>query len=103
MPSVRSKAWRKRFRRSCCRPNYSVEPLPTLDMARGCSHSSTDVTGMRRMSALSEWDSFYLIVGGAAGALIGLQFVVMPLIAERPQAGMADAARAFAAPAVVHF
>jgi len=26
----------------------------------------TDVTGMRHMSALSEWDSFYLIVGGAA-------------------------------------
>jgi hypothetical protein len=55
------------------------------------------------MSALSEWDSFYLIVGGAAGALIGLQFVVMTLIAERPQAGMADAARAFATPTVVHF
>jgi len=63
----------------------------------------TDVTGMRHMSALSEWDSFYLIVGGAAGALIGLQFVVMTLIAERPQAGMADAARAFATPTVVHF
>lgn len=33
---------------------------------------------------LGEWESVYLIVGGAAGALIGLQFVVMTLIAERP-------------------
>src|SRR6266568_2868587 len=37
------------------------------------------------MSELAEWDSFYVIVGSAAGALIGLQFVVMALIAERPQ------------------
>lgn len=36
------------------------------------------------MSELTEWGSFYLIVGSAAGALIGLQFVVMTLIAERP-------------------
>ena len=35
------------------------------------------------MKELAEWDSFYLIVGGAAGALIGLQFVVMTLLADR--------------------
>src|SRR3569832_1453061 len=55
------------------------------------------------MSALSEWDSFYVIVGSAAGALIGLQFVVMTLIADRPSPGMAEAGRAFATPTVVHF
>ena len=33
------------------------------------------------MTELDEWDSFYLIVGPAAGALIGLQFVVMTLMA----------------------
>lgn len=55
------------------------------------------------MSALSEWDSFYVITGSAAGALIGLQFVVMTLIAERPSPGMAEAGRAFATPTVVHF
>ena len=27
------------------------------------------------MPELDEWESFYLIVGGAAGALIGLQLV----------------------------
>ena len=36
------------------------------------------------MSELAPWDSFCVIVGSAAGALIGLQFVVMTLIAERP-------------------
>ena len=58
------------------------------------------------MHELAEWDSFYLIVGGASGALIGLQFVVMTLIASRPrtrsQAGE-DASAAFGTPTVVHF
>jgi hypothetical protein len=49
------------------------------------------------------WESFYVIVGAAAGALIGLQFVVMTLIAERPSAGVAETGRAFATPTVVHF
>ena len=29
------------------------------------------------MAELDKWDSFYIIVGPAAGALIGLQFVVL--------------------------
>jgi len=29
------------------------------------------------MTELAEWESFYIIVGPAAGALIGLQFVVL--------------------------
>jgi hypothetical protein len=52
---------------------------------------------------LSEWDSFYVIVGSAAGALIGLQFVVMTLIAERPVPITPEVGRAFATPTVVHF
>jgi hypothetical protein len=55
------------------------------------------------MSELTEWDSFYVIVGGAAGALIGLQFVVMTLIADRPSPGIAEAGPVFATPAIVHF
>src|SRR5215467_2290615 len=43
------------------------------------------------MSELAAWDSFYVIVGSAAGALIGLQFVVMTLIAERPRVRAAEA------------
>lgn len=55
------------------------------------------------MSELAEWDSFYVIVGSAAGALIGLQFVVMALIAERPPLRAAEAGAAFATPTIVHF
>jgi hypothetical protein len=55
------------------------------------------------MSELGEWDSFYLIIGGAAGALIGLQFVVMTLIAEKPSPGIAQAGPAFTTPTIVHF
>ena len=54
------------------------------------------------MSELAEWDSFYIIVGPAAGALIGLQFVVMTLIAERPPLRAAEAGAAFATPTIVH-
>jgi len=56
------------------------------------------------MTALSEWQNFYVIVGSSAGALIGLQFVVLTLIASRPVgAGTAQAGHAFATPTIVHF
>jgi hypothetical protein len=55
------------------------------------------------MSALNEWDSFYVIVGSAAGALIGLQFVVMTLVADRVTPGASEAGRSFGTPTVVHF
>jgi hypothetical protein len=56
------------------------------------------------MTPLSVWQNFYVIVGSSAGALIGLQFVVMTLIASRPVgAGTAQAGHAFATPTIVHF
>lgn len=56
------------------------------------------------MTALSGWQNFYVIVGSSAGALIGLQFVVLTLIASRPVgAGTAQAGHAFATPTIVHF
>jgi hypothetical protein len=55
------------------------------------------------MSEFAEWESFYVIVGAAAGALIGLQFVVMTLIAEKPQLATPEAGAAFASPTIVHF
>ncbi len=55
------------------------------------------------MPEFAEWESFYVIVGGAAGALIGLQFVVLTLIAEKPQLASAEAGSAFATPTIVHF
>ena len=56
------------------------------------------------MAALAGWDNFYVIVGSSAGALIGLQFVVITLIASRPVgAGTRQAGDAFATPTIVHF
>ena len=55
------------------------------------------------MPELSRWDNFYVIVGSAAGALIGLQFVVLTLIAQWPVEGAADAGAAFGSPTIVHF
>lgn len=56
------------------------------------------------MTALAEWSNFYVIVGSSAGALIGLQFVVLALIAEMPTARAdAQAGDAFSTPSVVHF
>src|SRR6266581_1118953 len=56
------------------------------------------------MSELTDWNSFYVIVGSSAGALIGLQFVVIALIAETPDARAdAQAGAAFSTPSVVHF
>ncbi len=56
------------------------------------------------MQELVEWNNFYVIVGSAAGALVGLQFVVMTLIASMSSI-RADpqASDAFATPSVVHF
>ena len=56
------------------------------------------------MTTLNEWTNFYVIVGSAAGALIGLQFVVITLIADRAKVrDDAQAGAAFATPSVVHF
>jgi hypothetical protein len=45
-----------------------------------------------------------LIVGSSAGALIGLPFVILALIAEMPTARAdAQASDAFSTPSVVHF
>jgi hypothetical protein len=55
------------------------------------------------MTELAEWESFYIIVGPSAGALIGLQFVVLTLIGERPTTRVAEAGAAFITPMIVHY
>ncbi len=55
------------------------------------------------MAELAGWDSFYLIVGTAAGALIGLQFVVLTILVQRSlPKGAEDAGTALLTPAI-HF
>jgi hypothetical protein len=56
------------------------------------------------MTALTDWQNFYEIVGSSAGALIGLQFVVTALVANIPMSVHEGAdAEAFSTPTVVHF
>jgi len=55
------------------------------------------------LSPLTQWESFYVIVGSSAGALTGLQFVVIALIAEAEAAASMQEVRAFGTPTVVHF
>jgi hypothetical protein len=54
------------------------------------------------MPELSKWANFYVIVGSAAGALIGLQFVVLTLVAQRPSQSFAEGGAAFGSPTTVH-
>jgi len=51
---------------------------------------------------ISGWDNFYVIVGSSGAALIGLQFVVMALIADRNVKGSVQTVNAFGTPVVVH-
>jgi hypothetical protein len=51
---------------------------------------------------LSAWESYYVIVGSSGAALIGLQFVVLTLIAGMKGRTEAATLSAFATPTVVH-
>ncbi|HEY7387678.1 MAG TPA: hypothetical protein VH640_04170 [Bryobacteraceae bacterium] len=52
---------------------------------------------------LSGWANYYVIVGSSAGALTGLQFVVITLLAQVGVVGSGQELRAFGTPNVVHF
>jgi hypothetical protein len=49
------------------------------------------------------WENFYIIVGSSAGALTGLQFVVMALVAESDAGASTGEVDAFGTPTIVHF
>ncbi|HEY2151630.1 MAG TPA: hypothetical protein VGH34_12535 [Vicinamibacterales bacterium] len=53
--------------------------------------------------ALRAWENFYVIIGSSAGALIGLQFVVMTLIKDSGGARSTREIDAFGTPTVIHF
>ena len=55
------------------------------------------------MIDLAAWNSFYVILGSSAGALTGLQFVVMTLITQKAPPRAEEAHAAFATPTIVHF
>jgi hypothetical protein len=60
------------------------------------------VTELASTPQLPAWESFYVIVGSAAAALIAVQFVVITLIATMGRRTTASAIGAFATPTVVH-
>src|SRR5262245_31146518 len=55
------------------------------------------------LAPFGDWGDFYVIVGSSAGALIGLQFVVMTLLAGSPSVATPETGAAFATPTIIHF
>lgn len=58
---------------------------------------------MAAHDALAAWENFYIIVGSSAGALTGLQFVVMALVSESGARTSTAELDAFGTPTIVHF
>lgn len=61
---------------------------------------------MTETTALTGWTNFFVILGSSAGALIGLQFVVVALLADIPHSAgeqQEQAGSAFGTPTIVHF
>ncbi len=50
-----------------------------------------------------DWDSFFLLIGSAAGALIGLLFVVVTLTAGQERSSAQQGQSVFITPTVFHF
>jgi hypothetical protein len=58
---------------------------------------------MPAQDTLLQWENFYIIVGSSAGALTGLQFVVMALVSDSPARTDTSTIDTFGTPTVVHF
>jgi hypothetical protein len=59
--------------------------------------------GQVLLPSLTAWANFYVIIGSAAAALTGLQFVVMSLTAGMNARGSDTVTNAFSTPTIVHF
>ncbi len=57
------------------------------------------------MTPLTDWATFYEVLGSASAALTGLQFITIALLADMPIRGPGEeeAGDAFATPTIVHF
>src|SRR4029453_11336327 len=54
-------------------------------------------------TSLAAWSDFYVIVGSAAAALTGLQFVVIALVNELRETASEETLSAVGSPTVLHF
>ncbi|MEA2694750.1 MAG: hypothetical protein QOJ16_4137 [Acidobacteriota bacterium] len=55
------------------------------------------------LSPFAAWENFYVIIGSSAAALIGLQFVVIALVAESRTQSTPREIAAFGTPTILHF
>src|SRR5258708_15601581 len=55
------------------------------------------------VSPLTDWDNFYVIIGSSAGALTGLTFAAVTVVAGPPLRSRGWGIGAFTTPTVVHF
>jgi hypothetical protein len=55
-----------------------------------------------RMVELAKWQNYYVIIGPSGAALIGIQFVVVTLLASLRRPATAESLHAFGTPTVVH-
>jgi hypothetical protein len=58
---------------------------------------------MSAHDVLPTWEAFFIIVGSSAGALTGLQFVVMALVYDSPTPRDSQTIDTFGTPTIVHF
>ena len=75
--------------------------MSSLHSSIGGVHAGNAMTEVN--NPFSAWESFYVIVGSAGGALTGLQFVVIALLTELRKKRTLDQLDAFATPSIVHF
>ncbi|HUY95133.1 MAG TPA: hypothetical protein VMU71_07530 [Terracidiphilus sp.] len=52
---------------------------------------------------MNDWQNFYVIAGSAAGALIGLQFVVLTLLSSLSRRVSMQGANVYSTPTIIHF
>jgi hypothetical protein len=52
---------------------------------------------------MNDWQNFYVIAGSAAGALIGLQFVVLTLLTSLSRRVSMQGANVYSTPTIIHF
>ncbi|HET9352495.1 MAG TPA: hypothetical protein VFO32_00705, partial [Sphingomicrobium sp.] len=48
------------------------------------------------------WGEFYLLTGSAAAVLIGLQFVVVTLMQDKPRSTMLSGSKFYMGPVILH-
>src|SRR5213075_2624388 len=54
-------------------------------------------------SVLSQWETFFFLIGSSGAALTGLMFIVITLAADSTLPRTPDTVNAFASPNVIHF